>query len=48
MPTQELVQKYIEEICPTCKNKECNFCKITVYEAEKDRGAKCEFYERVI
>lgn len=47
MSTKELFEKYVAEVCPTCKNKKCNFCNITITEDSKERKAKCNYYERV-
>lgn len=46
MSTKELFEKYVEEVCPTCKNKKRNFCSITITEEEKERKAKCNYYKR--
>ena len=45
-------EKFKEEICSNCKNKEKEYCKIveridnTVYE-RIDNTVYCEFYERI-
>ena len=46
MTTKELFEKYVKEKCPTCKNKKCNFCNITITEGNKEAVAKCGYYER--
>ena len=39
-------QKYIEEHCSTCKNKEKFDCEIKVYKKGNTIVTKCEYYER--
>ena len=46
MPIKELFEKYVAEVCPTCKNKKCNLCNITIVEGNKEAVAKCGYYER--
>ena len=46
MTTKELFEKYVAEVCPTCKNKKCNFCNITITEDDRERKAKCNYYTR--
>lgn len=46
MPTNELLEKYKEEICPTCINRKLNLCKITIHQDNKTREANCDFYEK--
>lgn len=39
-------QKYVEEHCSKCKNKEkCN-CGIKIFKQDNVKVTKCEYYER--
>jgi hypothetical protein len=46
MSTKDLIDKYVKEICPTCKNKKCNLCNITIHEDRNKREANCDNYEK--
>lgn len=46
MSTKELFEKYVAEVCLTCKNKKCNLCNITITRNEKEAEAKCSYYEK--
>lgn len=46
MPTKDLIEKYVNEICPTCVNKDCSLCNITIHQDNKTRKARCENYEK--
>ena len=46
MSTKELFEKYVAEVCPTCKNKKCNLCNITITDNTKEAKAKCSYYEK--
>ena len=48
MTTKDLFEEYVDEVCPTCKNKCKGFtlCNITIQEDGKERKAKCDYYER--
>ena len=46
MTTKDLFEKYVAEVCPTCKNKKCNLCNITITRNEKEAEAKCSYYEK--
>lgn len=46
MSTKELFKKYVEEICPTCKNRNCYLCNITIANNGKETKAKCSYYEK--
>lgn len=46
MPTKDLIDKYVNEICPTCINKNCSLCNITIHADNKTREARCDYYEK--
>lgn len=46
MLTKELFEKYAEEICPTCKNRNYYLCNITITNNGKETKAKCSYYEK--
>lgn len=46
MSDKDLIDKYVKEICPTCKNKKCNLCNITIHEDRNKREANCDNYDK--
>ena len=46
---QEIIKKYINQICPSCINKDKQYCEIKVYKAcgNKCLCCKCAFYNNV-
>ena len=46
MSTQELFDKYVKEVCCTCKNKKDILCNITITANNKEVKAKCSYYEK--
>lgn len=46
MTNIERLEKYKEEHCRKCKNKDKNLCNIRVFAIDKIIYTKCVFYER--
>lgn len=46
MTNKERLEKYKEEHCCKCKNKDKNLCDIRVFAVDKIIYTKCGFYER--
>lgn len=46
MTNKERLEKYKEEHCCKCKNKDKELCDIRVFEIDKIVCTKCGFYER--
>ena len=46
MTNEERFQKYIDENCPTCKNKSKDLCDIRISYLNGIVTTKCSFYER--
>ena len=46
MNNQKRIQKYIQEHCPKCKNKEKFDCEIRVFKNNNIICTKCVYYER--
>ncbi len=46
MTKEERLQKYVEEQCKNCKNKDKFDCEIKIYKKDKETITKCEYYEK--
>jgi len=46
MTNQERIQKYIQEHCKNCKNKEKYYCEIRVFQNGDKIYTRCNAYER--
>ena len=47
MTNAERYEKYIEEYCKNCKNKDTDLCEIRVINrVDNVNVTKCEYYER--
>lgn len=46
MTNEERYQKYIEENCKNCKNKEKDLCEIRISVFNNIITTKCAYYER--
>ena len=46
MTIQEKLEKYKEEHCSKCKNKDKELCDIRVFAIDRIIYTKCGFYER--
>ena len=46
MTNKERLEKYKEEYCSKCKNKDKELCDIRVFAIDKIIYTKCGFYER--
>lgn len=46
MTNQERIQKYIEEHCKKCKNKDKFECNIRVSQIDNTIKTNCDYYER--
>lgn len=46
MTNEERYQKYIEENCKNCKNKEKDLCEIRISVFNNIITTKCVYYER--
>lgn len=46
MNNQERIQKYVQEHCPNCKNKEKFDCEIRVFKNDNIVCTKCVYYEQ--
>lgn len=46
MTNQERYEKYIEEHCSKCKNKEKYDCEIRIHHKGDITITKCDYYER--
>jgi len=47
MTNQERIQKYIQEYCKNCKNKDKYECEIRVFQTDNTIKTKCDYYERL-
>ena len=43
---EERINKYIQEHCCNCKNKQTDLCEIRIFVLDNMIKTKCEFYER--
>lgn len=49
MPTNELFEKYVKEVCSKCANREnhrFDLCNITIHQDNKTKEARCDNYEK--
>ncbi len=46
MTDEERYQKYVEEYCRRCKNKDKYNCEIKIFKQDDVKVTKCEYYER--
>ena len=46
MTNKERLEKYKEEYCSKCKNRDKELCDIRVFTIDKTIYTKCGFYER--
>lgn len=46
MTNEERYQKYAEEHCKRCKNKETNLCEIRISKCNDIIQTKCVYYEK--
>ena len=48
MNNQERIQKYIEEHCKNCKNKDKFECEIRVFQNSDNIYTRCSAYEKEV
>lgn len=46
MSDEERYQKYVEEHCSRCKNRDKYDCEIKIFKQDNVKVTKCEYYER--
>lgn len=46
MTEKQRIDKYIQEHCKNCKNKDKEDCEIRVFQCENETVTKCDYYEK--